>query len=147
MRCAKHMYTAGYLNPYIINFMAASNIVLIRTSRKPLPKAKLLFIDCSSAFNAIQPHLLVYKLMNMKVNAKLFVWIQSFLCDRLQCLNFNRILLFVIEISTGAPLGFVSSTVLCIIYTTDCRSSLKHIIVQYADGTVIINRSFTTYTH
>ena len=101
-------------------------------------KARLLFIDFSSAFNTIQPHLLMYKLMNMNVNAKLILWIQSFLCDRLQYVNFNGTLSDVIEINTGAPQGCVLSAVLFIIYTADCRSSSKHVIVKYADDTVII---------
>ena len=68
-------------------------------------KARLLFIDFSSVFIAIQPHLLIYKLMNMNVNAKLLVWIQNFLCDRLLHVNFNGTLSDVIEINTGVPQG------------------------------------------
>ena len=66
-------------------------------------KARLLFVDFSSAFNTIQPHLLMDKLMKMNVNAKLIVWIQSFLSNRLQYVNFNGTLSDVIEINTGAP--------------------------------------------
>ena len=100
-------------------------------------KARLLFVDFSSAFNTIQPHLLMDKLMKMNVNAKLIVWIQSFLSNRLQYVNFNGTLSDVIEINTGAPQGCVLSAVLFIIYTSDCRSLSKHVIVKYADDTVI----------
>ena len=101
-------------------------------------KARLLFVDFHSASNTIQPHLLMDKLMNMNVNAKLIVWIQSFLSNRLQYVNFNGTLSDVIEINTGAPQGCVLSAVLFIIYTSDCRSLSKHAIVKYADDTVII---------
>ena len=114
-------------------------------------KARLLFIDFSSAFNTIQPHLLMNKLMNMNVNANLIVWIHSFLSKRLQYVNFNGTMSNVIEINTGAPQGCVLSAVLFIIYTSDCRSSSKHVIVKYADDTVILglisnDEDVTTYT-
>ena len=43
------------------------------------------------------------KIININVNAKLIVWIQSFLSHRLQYVNFNGTLSDVIEINTGAP--------------------------------------------
>ena len=52
-------------------------------------KARLLFVDFSSAFNTIQPHLLMTKLKNMNVNSNLILWIQNFLTNRLQYVNCN----------------------------------------------------------
>ena len=75
--------------------------------------------------------------MNMNVNAKRIVWIQSSLSNRLQYVNFNGTLSDVIEINTGAPQGCVLSAVLFIIYASDCRSLYKHVIAKYADDTVI----------
>jgi hypothetical protein len=74
----------------------------------------------------------------MNVNSNLILWIHSFLTNRLQYVNFGGTLSNVIEINTGAPQGCVLSAVLFIIYTSDCRSSSKHVIVKYADDTVII---------
>ena len=90
------------------------------------------------------------KLMNINVNAKLIVWIQSFLSNRLQYVNFNGTLSDVIEINTGAPQSYVLSAVLFIIYTSDCRSLSKHVIVKYADDTVTVglvcsDEDVTTY--
>ena len=65
--------------------------------------ARLLFVDFSSAFNTIQPHLLMKKLMNINVNANLILWIQSFLTKRRQSVHFNGTLSAVIEINTCAP--------------------------------------------
>ena len=39
----------------------------------------ILFIDFSSAFNTIQPHLLALKLLHLHVNPKLILWIVNFL--------------------------------------------------------------------
>ena len=131
-------------------------LTLLHTLHKHLDtlgtKARLLFVEFSSAFNTIQPHLLMDKLMKMNVNAKLIVWIQSFLSNRLQYVNFNGTLSDVTEINTGAPQGCVLSAVLFIIYTSDCRSLSKHVIVKYADDTVIIGlvsneEDVTTYIH
>ena len=111
-------------------------LILLHTLHKHLDnvnlgtKARLLFLDFSSAFNTIQPHLLMDKLINMNVNAKLIVWIRSFLSYRLQYVNFNGTLSDVIEINTSAPQGCVMSAVLFMIYTSDCRSLSKNVIVK-----------------
>lgn len=52
--------------------------------------ARLLIIDFSSAFNTIQPHLLVDKLLNQfKLDFNLVGWILDFLTDRSQCVRVN----------------------------------------------------------
>lgn len=45
---------------------------------------RILFIDFSSAFNTVQPHLLLEKLKDMNVNTTLIRWFYSFLTDRTQ---------------------------------------------------------------
>ena len=44
----------------------------------------ILFIDFSSAFNTIQPHLVVSKLLKLDVNPRLILWIVNFLVNRSQ---------------------------------------------------------------
>lgn len=101
--------------------------------------ARVLFVDFSSAFNTIQPHILMKKLMDMGVNSNLILWIHEFLSNRPQYVKFNGIKSKVIVINTGAPQGCVLSAILFTIYTSDCRSSSEHtIIIKYADDTVII---------
>lgn len=41
-----------------------------------------LFMDFSSAFNKVQPHLHVKRLLDLNVNTSLVLWIRSFLRDR-----------------------------------------------------------------
>ena len=41
-----------------------------------------LFIDYSSAFNTMQPHLLISKLNNYNVHSRLQLWILNFLANR-----------------------------------------------------------------
>ena len=45
---------------------------------------RILFMDFSSAFNTIQPHLLIQRLLDLQVNPTLVLWIRAFLCDRPQ---------------------------------------------------------------
>ncbi|KAJ8358661.1 hypothetical protein SKAU_G00151860 [Synaphobranchus kaupii] len=40
------------------------------------------FVDFSSAFNTIQPHLMAKKLLKMNLNPHLILWVMSFLTDR-----------------------------------------------------------------
>lgn len=101
--------------------------------------ARVLFVDFSSAFNTIQPHILMQKLIDMKMNSNLILWINEFLTNRPQYVKFNGTKSRVIILNTGAPQGCVLSAILFTIYTADCKSSSGHtIIIKYADDTVIV---------
>ena len=101
--------------------------------------ARILFVDFSSAFNTIQPHVLMKKLMNMNVNSNLIVWINEFLTNRPQYVKFNGVKSEILTLNTGAPQGCVLSAILFTVYTSECRScSQNTVIIKYADDTVII---------
>ena len=109
---------------------------------KPKTYVRTLFIDFSSAFNTIQPHLLIPKLRNLGVCDNISAWILEFLTFRPQfvtvktsssCYKSN-----VITTNTGAPQGTVLSPVLFSIYTNDCKTSSSQTpIIKYADDTSI----------
>ena len=68
--------------------LGADNAVLTRLHalqehlEKLCAKARLLFVDFSNAFTNIQPHLLMYKLINMNANAKLIYRVKvSYMTD------------------------------------------------------------------
>jgi hypothetical protein len=101
--------------------------------------ARLLFVDFSSAFNTIKPHVLMKKLMNMNINSNMILWIHSFLTNRRQHVRFNSVFSSDIVTNTGAPQGCVLSPVLFTLYTSDCRSSHQSCqIIKYADDTVLV---------
>ena len=58
-------------------------------SDKPSTNKSSLFMDFSSAFNTIQPHVLIKKLLNLGVNSDLILWIRQFLSDRPQRVRLN----------------------------------------------------------
>ena len=106
----------------------------------PNAYARLLFVDFSSAFNLIQPDILLRKLVELKFNPFLIRWYHSFLSNRPQQVKFNLALSDPAVCSTGAPQGCISSPFLFTIYTNDCFSSEpnQH-IVQFSDDSVILS--------
>lgn len=97
-----------------------------------------LFIDFSSAFNTLIPHLLIKKLNQMNVHPQLVLIIHDFLLNRFQQVKVGPIVSKPLSISTGVPQGCVLSPVLFSIYTSDCVSTDANCsIIKYADDTVI----------
>lgn len=102
---------------------------------------RILFIDFSSAFNTIQPHTLLKKLLDMGYNSNLLRWIFSFLTNRPQYTKIGTTVSTKIATNTGAPQGCVLSPVLFTLYTNDCRSLFDDCtMIKYADDTVIIGK-------
>ena len=52
---------------------------------------RILFIDFSSAFNTIQPHLLANKFLSYDVDCRTILWIMNFLVNRSQCIRFESV--------------------------------------------------------
>ena len=102
--------------------------------------ARALFADFSSAFNTIQPHILIDKLRLLNVKPKLILWIADFLKTRTQRVKIGDVVSDQITTNTGTPQGCVLSPVLFILYTNDCtsdRNSSVHIL-KYADDTAVL---------
>ena len=118
-------------------------VTLIESICSHLDKAKcfsrVLFIDFSSAFNTIKPHVLLKKLYNMNVNTTILKWIHSYLTSRTQYVRWGDVRSNTIVTNTGAPQGCVLSPVLFTLYTNDCVSANDQCtIIKYADDTVLI---------
>lgn len=102
--------------------------------------SRILFVDFSSAFNTIQPHIMLEKLLSMNVNPYIMLWINSYLTNRQQFVYADNVSSATIYTSTGAPQGCVLSPLLFTLYTNDCTSTRPEscTIIKYADDTVII---------
>ena len=107
--------------------------------RHPSHYVRCLFIDYSSAFNTIQPHLLIRKLESYNVPANLRLWILDFLTARRQRVRTDTEISEYMYTNTGAPQGCVISAFLFTVYTNDlsCDSDICK-IVKYADDTVVM---------
>ena len=104
----------------------------------PRNYCRILFVDFSSAFNTIQPHILYTKLLNMNVNKRIIAWIFDFLTNRSQYVKFQNVKSNYIYTNTGAPQGCVISPVLFTIYTNDCSINEKETkLIKFADDSTI----------
>lgn len=105
--------------------------------------ARLLFVDFSSAFNTLQPHLLVQKLIDefeLDKEIDILGWTLDFLTNRSQRVRVNGHLSELTSTSTGSPQGCVLSPLLYILFTNDCRSVFEnHYILKFADDSVIVS--------
>ena len=101
---------------------------------------RCLFIDYSSAFNTVQPHLLIDSLTQLKVPNYLCLWILDFLTERKQYVRTDTNISSIKTLNTGAPQGCALSAFLFTIYTNSLSStSYKNTyIVKYADDTAIL---------
>ncbi|KAL8591097.1 hypothetical protein ACOMHN_058750 [Nucella lapillus] len=118
---------------------------------RPGTYARLLFLDFSSAFNTIQPHLMMRKLMVMDVNPRIIRWLCSFFTDRPQRVMIKTPTSTVtsgeIRTNTGAPQGCVMSPALFTLYTSDCRCLTEGTLqVKLSDDTSLTGLIATSET-
>ena len=100
-----------------------------------------MFFDFSSVFNTIKPHLLVQKLLNMKLWSSIISWIFDYLTRRLQYVRLNGLVPSAISINTGAPQGTVLAPFLFALYTADYRSTDESCpLVKFADDTELVGK-------
>ncbi len=71
--------------------------------------ARVLLIDFSSAFNSIRTHVLLKRLLDLKVNGGPILWIGDFLSDCSQRVIFNGNVSERTILITGAPHGTILS--------------------------------------
>ena len=119
-------------------------VTLLHTLQGHLDGAKtfagLLFIDFSSAFNCIQPHILAERLAGMGVGHSRICWITDFLTKRVQNVRVNSVLSNVLSSSTGSPQGCVLSPLLFSLYTNECQCQYEgRSIFKFADDSAIVS--------
>lgn len=103
--------------------------------------SRVLFMDFSSAFNTLQPHLLISRLLDLQVSSSVILWIRAFLRDRPQRVRVGERLSEELVLNTGAPQGCVLSPVLFSIYTNEmtCNTSVLTLI-KFADDMALVAR-------
>ena len=136
-----------------------ATLTLFHTILKHLDTAgnyvRVLFMDFSSAFNTVQPHLLIQRLINLQVNNSIILWIRSFVNNRPQRVVVQKSLFKTVDalsdknllsmlgdiivsdelvLNTGVPQGCVLSPLLFSIYTNEIMcNSFPLMLVKYAD--------------
>ena len=107
----------------------------------PQSHARLLFADFSSAFNVMQPHILVNKLVkDFALDSSLVLWILDFLINRPQRVFVNSHYSNWKYTNTGSPQGCCLSPLIFIIYTDSFRSNYAdRYLVKFADDTALLS--------
>lgn len=102
--------------------------------------ARVLFDDFSLAFDTVHPHLLTQKLTNLNISTCLVKWFYSLVTNRSQQVKVNNSFSEGNSCSTGVPQGAVSSPILFMLYTNECRSRMSNNkILKYSDDTIIVS--------
>ena len=113
--------------------------ILRKHLEQPKSYARVLFVDFSSAFNTILPHILAERLSNQGVPVIFTKLIVSFLSNRTQRVHIGDHKSSNLESSTGCPQGCVLSPLLFSIYTDAIRSQHPNVhILKYADDMAIV---------
>ncbi len=100
---------------------------------------RILFVDFSSSFNTIIPTLLQTKLTQLSVPSSIYQWITSFLTDRQQLVRLGKFMSNSRSTNTGAPQGYVLSSLLFSLYINDCTSKDPSVnLLKFEDGTTLI---------
>ena len=121
---------------------------VLKHLEKPKTYVRALFVDFSSAFNTIQPHLMARKLLRMGVDRCTTAWIFDFLTNRQQYVKANGAASTMAKTNTGAPQGCVLSPVLYTIYTNDFRCNLKDThLIKFADDSTVLGLISTSETN
>lgn len=109
--------------------------------QQPKSQARLLFAHFSSAFNKMQPHVLIERLAShFMLPHQILLMILNFLTGRLQQVLVNGHMSSVISSNTGSPQGCVLPPLLFILYTDSCRSSQENShLVKFSDDTVLLS--------
>ena len=103
---------------------------------------RIMFYDFSSAFNTIQQHLLIQKLLaHNNVPISILAWILNYLTDRSQYVRITSsgTLSQRLQSNTGAPQDTVLAPFLFTLYTSDCKSCEPSCpLIKFADDTAMI---------
>jgi hypothetical protein len=100
---------------------------------------RVLLIDFSKAFDVIDHHTLINKLVKLKAPNEILNWIANFLTNRKQCTKLNHVTSSLLPISRGVVQGSSLGPTLFNIMVSDldCISRLNDLL-KYADDTTLI---------
>ena len=99
-----------------------------------------MFFNFSSAFNTIEPHLLVQKLLNMKLPSSVILWIFDYLTSGLQYVRLNGLLSSALRV-LEQTLVHLKVQFLFAMYTADCRSTDDSCpVVKSADDIELVGK-------
>ena len=98
----------------------------------------LLFLDLKSAFDTVNPEILIQKLEHYGVRGKMLLVLSSYLHDRKQYVKGDVFESIVLSVLIGVPQGSVLGPLLFIIYINDIVNCSKLFAVLFADDAALV---------
>ena len=96
------------------------------------------FLDLSKAFDTVDHHLLLRKLMNIGLTSSTTQWFRSYLTNRSQITSVGDALSSATKMPVGVPQGSLFGPLLFLIYVNDLPDChLASDIIRYAGDTVV----------
>ena len=97
------------------------------------------FLDLKKAFDTVDHHILIKKLLSYGIHGNTLKWFQSYLTDRSQFVTYDGIESKVLPIKYGVPQGSILGPLLFIIYMNDLFNVSNFLFtILYADDTRVI---------
>ena len=101
-----------------------------------------ILMDFSSAFNTLQTHLLLSRLVDLDVILSIVLGVRVFLRDRPQTVCVNSVKSNELILKTGAPQGCVLSPILLSMYTNEIMSNTTTLtIIKFADDMALVENN------
>lgn len=92
-----------------------------------------IFMDLSKAFDMVDHQLLLDKLYRYGLRGKIHNWIQSYLSDRSQLVEFDGVRSATLTLSKGVPQGSVLGPLLFLFFINEIPEISKNFTIMFAD--------------
>ena len=98
----------------------------------------VLFVDLSKAFDTVNHHVLLHKLLSFGICENSYNWFKSYLTNRSQCVRWNGSQSEKLDVTIGVPQGSILGPLFFMLYVNDYPNCLQHSAAHmYADDTSI----------
>lgn len=92
-----------------------------------------IFMDLSKAFDLINHKLLIEKLAKYGLRGKVNDWLVSYLSNRMQLVEVNRVKSDTLKLNIGVPQGSVLGPLLFLFYVNDLPNFFEDFLIMFAD--------------